>query len=437
MFYQRCLQILTVCMMLVLTGELVFARGEYITDNSDGNAKTVQEEKTQQISRLELQSDLMRFAQMFVRDFTLKVYYLERKNTSNAARFALSSGELRTVNTLLHIATGPDAVLNLLDMVIFVTLGRMAVEETWKSELLGEDKGRIPEFFRQMEKEIWTIAGEVLTPRYQKELRNLIRRWRKRHPNQLYIGGVGFGSFAHMLGDSDFKDAGKPGFLLPEMNEATRSVDEARNLAERLAFFVKYLPYIVRTTTETGMYDVLGQPETIQLLSDISRLTAAIDGIGLTAKQLPDRLGEEREKLMDDLLKSEKKIRALSGDIRETLATGEKMASAANEAALTADKLINRIYERGEPGSFDVMEWLEAFRQATEAAKQAQALIAKVDKLSTDPEFERRVAELQQGFDALLLRTFLWAALLIVFFFLVLFVYRYFSKRFLESRPTS
>ena len=400
---QRCLQILMVCTMLVLTGEMVFARGGVVLDESDHNATAVQEEKPQHISRMELQKDLMRFSQMFIRDFTLKVYYLEGQNASNTVRFVLSSGELRTVATLLHITTGPDAVVNLLDMIIFVTLGRMAVETNWKPELLGKSKGGLPKFYRQMEKEIWAIAGKVLIPRYQKELRNLIRLWRKRHPNQFYIGGVGFDSFADMLGDSDFKDAGKQGFLLPEMNEATRSVDEARNLAERFAFFVKYLPYIVRTTTETGMYDVLGQPETIQLLSDISRLTAAIDGIGLTAKQLPDRIGEEREKLMDDLLKSEKKIRALSGDIREALATGEKMASAANkaavsanEAALTADKLITRIYERGEPGSFDVMEWLDTFRQATEAAKQAQALIAKVDKLSTDPGFDQQVAKLKQ-----------------------------------------
>jgi len=43
---------------------------------------------------------------------------------------------------------------------------------------------------------------------------------------------------------------------------------------------------------------------------------------------------------------------------------GEKMAFATNKAALTADKPITRIYERGEPGSFDVMEWLNTFRQA-------------------------------------------------------------------------
>jgi hypothetical protein len=481
MSYHRCLQILTVCMMLVLTGELVFARGEYITDNSDGNAKTVQEEKTQQISRLELQSDLMRFAQMFVRDFTLKVYYLERKNASNAARFALSSGELRTVNTLLHITTGPDAVLNLLDMVIFVTLGRMAVEETWKSELLGEDKGRIPEFYRQMEKEIWAIAGKVLTPRYQKELRNLIRRWRKRHPNQAYVGGVGFESFAHMLEDSDFKDAGKPGFLLPEMSEATRSVDKARNLAERFTFLVKYLPYIVRTTSETQLYDVLNQPETIKLLSDMNRLTTAFENIGLTAKQLPDRLddvldkpetvrlledfnrlttaiegfgktarqlpdrlGKEREKLMDDLLKSEKKIRVLSDNIRKTLATGDKMAVSTNEAAvsinqaaISIDKLMKRLHARSKPGSFKIMEWFETFRQITEAAKQGQALITRADKLLTDHTLEQQVSQFKLGFDALLLRAFLWAALLILFFFLVLFAYRYLSKRVFKGRPSS
>jgi len=314
----------------------------------------------------------------------------------------------------------------------------------------------------------------VLIPRYQKELRNLIRRWQERHPNQQYLGGAGFDSFADILGDSDFKDAGKRGFRLPEINEATRSVDEARNLAERFTFFVKYLPYIVRTTTETSIYDVLGQPETILLLSDINRLTTAfenigltakqlpdrlddvldkpetirlledinrlttaIDGIGLTAKQLPNRLGEERKKLMDDLLNSEKKIRALSGDIREALATGERMATSANQAALTVDKMVSRIYGRAEPGSFDVMEWLDTFRQGTEAAKQAQALVATVDKLLTDHGIDQRVSQLKQRFDALLLRLFLWAALLIVFFFMALFVYRYLSQRFFEGRPSS
>ena len=42
---QRCFQILTICTMLVLTGELVFAKGEYISNDSDRNPKAAQEEK--------------------------------------------------------------------------------------------------------------------------------------------------------------------------------------------------------------------------------------------------------------------------------------------------------------------------------------------------------------------------------------------------------
>ena len=429
MFGRHCLKTLTTGTVLVLTAGLLFASWSYAAEKKDRKAAADQEEKSQQISRLELQNDLMRFAQMFIRDFTLKVYALETRSASNAVRFALSQGELRTVNTLLTIATGPDAVDNLLNMVIFVTLSRMAVEKAWDPNLLGKDKGALPAFFKQMEKEIWAIAGKVLIPRYQKELRNTIRRWQKSHPDQFYVGGVGFSSLADMLGDSEFKDAAKSGFLLPEINEATQSVDEARSLAERLLFFIKYLPYIARTTAETGVYDVLDQPETIRLLSDINRLTTAIEGISITAKQLPDTISKERQKLMDDLLRSDKQLRALSGDLRKTLAAGEKAAASANEAVLSADKLITRILEHGEPGSFDIQDYIDIVNQATEAAKQAQTLVGMVDKLSSDPGLEQRALQLKQGLDALLLRVFVGAALLIVFFFVVLFVYRYLSQR--------
>jgi len=53
------------------------------------------------------------------------------------------------------------------------------------------------------------------------------------------------------------------------------------------------------------------------------------------------------------------------------------------------------------------MEWFETFRQGTETAKQAQVLVAMVDKLLTDPGLDQRVSQLKQGFDALLLRAFL------------------------------
>jgi hypothetical protein len=173
------------------------------------------------------------------------------------------------------------------------------------------------------------------------------------------------------------------------------------------------------------------------VLTDIDRLTTAIEGIGLTAKQLPDKIGKEREKLMSDLLRSEDKLRALSGDFRQTLAAGDKTAASFNQAILSYDKLLSRMYARAKPGSFEIQEWLETLRQATEAAKQTQALVVMVDKLATDPGLEQRVTQLNRGLNALLQRAFLWTALIIVFFFLVLLAYRYLSQRFAGARPAS
>jgi len=214
-------------------------------------------------------------------------------------------------------------------------------------------------------------------------------------------------------------------------------VDEARNLAERLIFFVKYLPYILRTTAETGIYDILDQPETMRLLANIDRLTASIENIGVTAKNLPDRLSREREKLVKDLLNSEGPLRALSADLRQTLVAGNETATAANETIQSADRLVARILERGEPGSFHIQDYITIVKQATETVKQAQTLVAMVDKLSSDLSLAQRLSQLKEGVDTVFLRAFLWVALLIVFFFVALFAYRYVSHRFFPESKSS
>ncbi len=433
MSHPRCLKILAVGMVLVLAMLSLRLPGFCASKRQDRKARAAQEEKSQQISRLELQNDLMRFAQIFILGLEAKFSFLVDRQQNNAMRFALSDGELRLVNKILTIATGPEPVVNLLDMVIYVTLAHLYVENNWDAERFGKDRGELPAFFKQMEKEIWSIAAKVMIPRYRRELRRVIQRWRKNHPAQFFIEGVGFDALADTLGDAEFKDAAKSGFFLPEVNEATRSVDEARNLAERLVFFVKFLPYILRTTTETGIYDILDQTETIRLLTDIDRLTTAIESIGVTAKNLPDRLSREREKLVKDLVESEGRLRALSADLRQTLVAGNQTAGAANEAIQSADRLVARILERGKPGTFDIQDYITIVKQATETVKQAQVLLSLVDKLSAGPGVEYRLSQLKKGIDALFLRAFLWAALLIVFFFVALLLYRYVSSRFFRE----
>jgi hypothetical protein len=168
----------------------------------------------------------------------------------------------------------------------------------------------------------------------------------------------------------------------------------------------------------------------MKLLADIDRLTAAIENIGVTARNFPDRLGKEREKLVKDLLQSEGQLRALSGDLRQTITAGNEAAVSANQAILSADRLVARLLDRGEPGSFDIQDYITIVKQATETVKQTQTMLAMVDKLSAGPGLQYRMSQLKRGIDAVFMRAFLWAALLIVFFFVALFAYRYVSHRF-------
>ncbi len=430
------LKILVMGVVLTFAATSLPPSGFCASKREERKAQAAQEEKAKGISRLALQNDLMRFAQVFILGLEAKFSFLVDRQQSNTVRFALSDGELRLANKMLTIATGPEPVVNLLDMVIYVTLAHLYVENNWDAERFGKDRGELPAFFKQMEKEIWSIAARVMIPRYRRELRRVIQRWRVNHPDQFFIEGIGFDDLADLLGDAEFKDAAKSGFFLPEVNEATRSVDEARNLAERLVFFVKFLPYILRTTTETGIYDILDQPEAIRLLADIDRLTGAIESIGTTAKNLPDRLRREREKLLKDLVESEGRLRALSADLRKTLVAGNQTASAASEAIQSADRLVARILERGTPGSFDIQDYITIVKQASETVRQAQTLLAMVDKLSEGPGFASRLSQLQNGVEVMLLKALLGVALLIVFFFAALFVYRYASRRFLSPPDT-
>ncbi len=449
MFSKSSLNILAVCLLAFSSVEMVSAKGDYVTDYFETDENTAQEFETDQMSRMELQAALMRFAQMFVREFTFEIYSLERQSKNQKVRLALSRGELRAVNTVLQIVTGPDPVDNLLDMVIFLSLARISVEKNWDASALGIEKGRLPDFLRQMEKAIWAIARKVMIPRYQKELRGLIGRWQARHPKQFYMERIGIDNLSEMLEESVFKDAGKPGFLLPEVNEATRSVDEARNLAERMAFFVKYLPYVLRTTAETGMYEFFAQPETVQLLYDINRLTTAIDGMGSTVNKLPDRLSKEREIIMTDILESEVKLRALLDDIQKSLVLGDEMAAAATEAATSIaqaaaaiDTLVKRIHSRSEPGSFDILQWFKTVREVNETVKQTQVLVDMSDKFLTNLTrenltLEQGLAQIKKGFDALFWRALVGAAVLIVFFFVVQLIFRTISRKTFKEKSSS
>jgi hypothetical protein len=89
------------------------------------------------IDPVELQQQLMRFADEFTAGMVTSAEQL-RRGTNDLDRVELQKWKLKYASDTLAIASGQNAVANLLDMLVLVTMTRMAVEEHWLPKVHGE-----------------------------------------------------------------------------------------------------------------------------------------------------------------------------------------------------------------------------------------------------------------------------------------------------------
>ena len=115
--------------------------------------------------------------------------------TTPRQRSQLNRFKIERTETLLDIATGPNAVAAMLDVVVVETLARMVLEEHGEA-LVGMPVEPLVQALRDGERDIWEVAAKVLRPEQQEELRTLIDEWRARNPNDLYTSDVRFADFA-------------------------------------------------------------------------------------------------------------------------------------------------------------------------------------------------------------------------------------------------
>jgi hypothetical protein len=77
---------------------------------------------------------------------------------------------------VLEIATGPFPEINALDMLVFATLAKGALERHWIPTRFGEEGVPLVEAFDCLVHESWETAAKFLDRRQQVDLRELITR---------------------------------------------------------------------------------------------------------------------------------------------------------------------------------------------------------------------------------------------------------------------
>lgn len=353
-----------------------------------------------------LQAQVMRFADLYATTVAQASDDFATRVGTPEARLAGLKWKLGQATAAFIDATGENPILNALDMLVLVTLSRMVVEDT---EVKTFGDGAIPllDTHKRLEADAWRLSGAVLKPAQQQELRGLIVEWRRKNPDQRYIGAIRFREFAAALGRTPRPETTSSTSIfsllfydpLSSLDSTTAAVEETRLLGERAMYYSQRMPTLLSWQTEVLAYQLSSQPESKQILEDASKLAAAAQVFAGAADQLPAVIDQQRkaaiQQVMDGFASNTVAVSQLAGDTRQVLAAGNQFAVSANAAVKSLDEFVrfvtapdtNSTASATNSRPFDVLEYGQAATQVGSAARDLQTLLTSVN--STAPELTR------------------------------------------------
>ena len=320
---------------------------------------------------VEVQQKLLRFADDYSLRMTAGVDSL-RRGTNALTPTKVLETKIQIGSETWSIAAGPNAVADLLDMTVFVTVTRMALEEYWQPKMFGESALPMVDYSRSAETEIWELAGTVLTPAQAAELHRSIAAWHDQNPLPESLVAVRALGFAAQVAAADKADEAQPGSVfsllmidpLAGMDPAVREIAQTRLLAERVLFLSQKMPMLLRWQTELLALNAVEMPAVQQAVSNSTQIAESVARFAAVAEKLPDQVSNERAEILKALQSQEKDVSAL-------LTNGTQMSDSLNTTLTTFDALMKR-FGVGETNNAPAPTNAEPFRIQDYTAMAAQ-----------------------------------------------------------------
>jgi len=308
------------------------------------------------VKREELSAEIMRYADRYSGRMSLEAERIMAQADDADLRWFAAGWNLASQQAVLDISLGPNAVENLLDMLVFASLTRIEVETWWTPEYLGQELGEgLLTAAIALEQDIWGLSGRVLTAEQQQVLRELIRDWDTANPDQHYFWFVRFSGFSGQRAQ-DLARLEQTGGLLAEFQLARETAAEVLALSERLLRYLQRAPTITRLQAQFALREFLRAPEVSELMGDMHRASISSSRYADVAEQLPatadaaigtlfDRLSQEREAAIVQMFESLKAERVAA---IEQLATCEQDVVTALLASAELQDTVDKISEEGD-----------------------------------------------------------------------------------------
>ena len=201
-------------------------------------------------------------------------------------RVLLQYRKISLGSAAMRIAAGRNPAANLLDMVVFVTLQHMVVAEYRVPQVYAQEAQGLLEVHSRLEKEIWSLAGELLTPAQLENLRHLIKEWHAAHPEQRYISDVRLKGLTQLRGKSPIETEQEVNSLLGQVQKSLGKIDEALIMAERAMFYFERMPRMLALQTELLTDQITANPDIRQLVGDINKIAGTFEDLTQTIQGL-------------------------------------------------------------------------------------------------------------------------------------------------------
>jgi hypothetical protein len=363
----------------------------------------------QNFDPVELQQSLLRFSDVFLARMIIGIDKL-RRGTNALASAEVLQWKIAIGTKTCAIASGPNAVADLLDMTAYVSVTRAALEEHWQPKVFGESARPILESCRDSETNIWLLAASVLKPEQQAELRAAITAWYRENPPWESVIAARSSGFVSRFAEPGKDDRSGPSSVfslfmldpLSGLDPATREIAQARLFAERALYVTQWMPTLLRWQTELLSLNAAAMPEVQQLVTNSTQIAASVERFNALAEKLPGQVSAEREAIVKDLQTQEKNLTPLVDQVRQTLTAGTQMSTSLNTTIATFDGLMKRFgigetnYVRPPDTNsqpFQILDYAQTAIRMESMARQLTELVRTLDQTLGDTNLARLSAQ--------------------------------------------
>ena len=393
----------------------------------------------------ETQLKVMRFADEYagrVQEVSSRFQVAEKRPEE---RLVAQAWKVQQSEAAYTIASGPNSLVNVLDMVVLASLSRLVIEEGWMTTAYGEHAQWVLDEHRSLEERAWGLLEGLLTDAEKARLKEAIVEWRKQHPDVRFVAYIHFADFAKSVGAARPGEARTSGSFFSKLgidpfaslDPAVREIAQTREFAERTIFYMQRMPGLLDLEIEKLTYRLAVMPETKALLEDIDRASLVGSAADRLAGSFPDIIARERQALISQLMQElnarREMVSSMSGELRSTLEAGTATANALHATLETLDRITARYPPRDKAADtdstappFDIRDYTQMIRELSTTTRELNELAQNVD--STLPVVQRATQDaagtLEQVMDYLFYRLLLLVVAAVVLITLAALAYR-------------